>query len=222
MSQRTIEQPPVAPSAPEREQALRRVPLEHRGPLGLDRRSFPYGLFVIAVFLVSTVVLPRLDDALAWDDPVRAGEQLGLGEDLAITPPAGWNVEEGLRLGEDNFGPPVGVTVVGHGVTVDVVVGTFDGTPVELLEQVEKVESATVDATFQFAHDPVTVTTESGEVGVVQTYSSLHGDGLVAALVVDGTGVEVTATGRPSHMSAAAEELDAMITSIRSLEEDGS
>ena len=77
----------------------RRVPVEHR-LLGMDRRSFPYALFVVAVFLVATVLVPRVNDAIGWDDPVRAGEQLALTDTIAFTPTTGWNVESGYRLGE--------------------------------------------------------------------------------------------------------------------------
>ncbi len=80
----------------------------------------------------------------------------------------------------------------------------FDGTPAELLDQVEKVTSATDDPSFQVDGDPATVTTPAGEVGVVQTYSSVIGDGLVAAFVIDGTGLKITAYGPPAQMTAAA------------------
>lgn len=67
--------------------------------LGLDRRSFPYALFTVGVFLVATVLVPRVDDAIDWDDPVEAGEQLALAEGIVFTPPTGWNVESGFRVG---------------------------------------------------------------------------------------------------------------------------
>ena len=51
---------------------------------------------------------------------------------------------------------------------------------------------------------------------MVQTYSSVNGDGVVAAFVIDGTGLKVTAYGPPAQMTAAAPDIDDMITSIRS------
>jgi hypothetical protein len=74
-----------------------RVPVEHR-VLGLDRRSFPFAFTVLAVFLVSTVVIPRINDAIEWDDPVRAGEQLALTDSISFTPTVGWEVESGYRV----------------------------------------------------------------------------------------------------------------------------
>ena len=193
-----------------------RVPVEHR-LLGLDKRSFPYALFVVGVFLVATVLIPRINDAIDWDDPVQAGDQLALSDTVAFTPTTGWNVEKGFRVGEGGSGATSGVAVVaGDGVTFQVDPGTYDGTPAELLDQIEKVTSSTDDPTFRVDGDPATVTTPSGDTGVIQTYSSVNGDGLVAAFVIDGTGLEVTAYGPPAQMTAAASDIDDMIASIRS------
>src|SRR6478735_9091978 len=88
--------PPSPVATPE---SKARVPVEHRF-LGLDKRSFPYAFFVIAVFLVATVVIPRINDAIDWDDPVRAGEQLALTDTISFAPTTGWNVESGYRVGQ--------------------------------------------------------------------------------------------------------------------------
>lgn len=193
-----------------------RVPVEHR-LLGLDKRSFPPALFVVAVFLVATVLVPRVNDAIAWDDPVRAGEQLALTDTIAFTPATGWNVERGFRVGEGGSAVTSGeATVAGDGVTFDIVPDTFDGTPAELLDQIEKVTSRTGDPTFQVDGDPATITTPAGDVGVIQTYSSVNGDGLVAAFVIGDTGLEITVYGPPAQMTAAADDIHDMIASIRS------
>ena len=65
-------------------------------------------------------------------------------------------------------------------------------------------------------HDP---STADDDVGVLEAYSSVNGDGLVAAFVIDGTGLEITVYGPPAQMRAAADDVDAMIASITS---DGS
>lgn len=193
----------------------RRVPVEHR-VLGLDRRSFPYALFVVAVFLVWTVVVPRVNDALSWDDPVRAGQQLALSDTVAFTPTTGWNVESGFRVGAGGSAVKSGeATVEGDGgVTFAVVPDAFSGTPAQLLGQIAKVTSSTGDPTFRVDGSPDSVTTRSGDVGVIQSYSSVNGDGLVAAFVIDGTGLKVTAFGPPTQMRAAADDIDDMVASI--------
>ncbi len=199
-----------------------RVPVEHRF-LGLDKRSFPYALFVIAVFLVATVAIPRLNDAIAWDDPVRAGDQLLVAEGIVFTPTTGWNVEQGARLGEGGaVGKSGQATVASDGVSFDVVADSFDGTPAELLDQIEKVTSATGDESFTIDGEPGTITTPRGETGVIQTYSSVTGDGVIAAFVIDGTGVKVTAYGPPAQMTAAADDIDDMLASIRRSDADES
>jgi hypothetical protein len=192
-----------------------RVPVEHR-VLGLDKRSFPYALTVLAVFLVCTVVIPRINDAIEWDDPVRAGEQLALTDSVSFTPTVGWEVEEGFRVAPDGSVDESGAaSLTGEGVVVDVVPGDFDGTPAELIEQIDKVTSSTGDPTFRVDGTPDSVTTTDGEVGVIQPYSSARGDGVIAAFVIDGTGVEVAAYGPPAQMAATADDITAMITSIR-------
>jgi hypothetical protein len=198
----------------------RRVPVEHR-LLGLDRRSFPYALFVVGVFLLATVLIPRINDAIDWDDPVQAGDQLALGDTLVFTPTVGWEIESGQRVGEGTVGKTGEATVVNDGVTFDVVADSFDGTPTELLDQIEKVTSATDDPSFKVDGEPATVTTPAGDVGVIQSYSSLNGDGLVAAFVIDGTGLKITAYGPPAQMNAAAEDIDDMIASIATTDGGG-
>lgn len=194
-----------------------RVPVEHR-LFGLDKRSFPYALFVVAVFLVWTVLIPLVNDAISWDDPVRAGEQLALTDTIAFTPVTGWNVESGYRVGMGGSAVRSGeASIEGDGgVSFAVVPDTFDGSPAQLLEQIAKVTSSTGDPTFRVDGDPDSLTTDAGDVGVIQAYRSINGDGLVAAFVLDGTGLKITAYGLPAQMSAAAQDIAAMIASIRS------
>lgn len=192
-----------------------RVEVEHR-VLGMDRRSFPYALSVVAVFLFLTVVVPRVNDAIDWDDPVQAGEQLALTDSLSFTPTAGWNVLTGHRVGQGGSAVSSGeATVVGDGVVLDVVPDDFDGTPAQLLRQVDKVTSSTDDPTFTADDGSSSITTVDGNAGVLQSYRSITGDGMVAAFVIDGTGLKITVHGPPAQMRAAAQDIQHMITSIR-------
>lgn len=191
-----------------------RVPVEHR-LLGMDKRSFPYALFVIGVFVAAIVIIPLIDRVIPWDDPVAAGDRLALSSTIAFTPTTGWNVENGFRLVGDGPATQSGeATVVGDGVTFAIVPGAFHGSPAQLLNQVATVTSSTDDSTFRVDGTPSTFTTSSGAVGVIRPYSSVQSSGIVAAFVIDGTGLEVTATGRPEQLAAAAPEIDAMISSI--------
>lgn len=199
-----------------------RVPVEHRF-LGLDKRSFPVAFFVIAVFLLATVAIPLVDKAIDWDDPVRAGDELALSSTITFTPTTGWQVESGFRApasgAADRSGP---AAVTSGGVTVALTPDAFDGTPSALLKQVQKVTSATDDPTFRIDDEPTTLTTTSGETGVLQTYSSVRGDGLIAAFVIGDEGIEVTAYGPPAAMRTAAHDIRAMVLSIRTTGTEGS
>lgn len=192
-----------------------RVPVEDRVG-SLDRRAIPFAIAVVVFYLVTAVVLPWVNDALEWDDPVRAGERLTLTDTISFAPATGWQVEEGTRVGEPRLADEgVPATVVGRGVTFTVTTAAFDGTPAELLAQVEKYTSDAVDPTFQVTGDASTVSTLAGDTGVVQPYSSVQGDGVAAAFVVDGFGVEVLAYGPTQRMHAAADDVNDMIASIR-------
>ena len=124
-------------------------------------------------------------------------------------------MENGFRLTGDGPATQSGeATVVGEGVTFDIGPGAFDGNPAQLLNQVAAVTGSTDDTTFRVDGAPGTFTTSSGDVGVIRPYSSVQGSGIVAAFVIDGTGLRITAAGRPEQLAAAAPAIDAMIASI--------
>jgi hypothetical protein len=123
---------PTNPSVPS-------VPVEHR-LLGLDRRQLPLALGILAVILVMTVVLPAIEHAVSWDDPVRAGDVIDMGSGIRFVPPVGWQLEQGARVGDE---PGTGVTgaqiealLVDGGVQVAVEASSFDGDADALLDQV--------------------------------------------------------------------------------------
>lgn len=166
-----------------------------------------------------TVLVPRVNAAVGWNDPVQAGEQLSLTNTVVFTPVTGWEVEAGFRVGEGGSGTTSGeVSIIDRGVTFGIVPDEFSGTPAELLDQVEKVTSRTTDPTFRVDGDRTTITTTAGDSGVAQPYSSLNGDGVIAAFVIDGTGLKITAYGPPAQMTAAAESINTMIASIGTIE----
>jgi hypothetical protein len=199
-----------------------RVPAEHR-VLGLDRRSFGPALFVIAVFVLAALVIPGINSASGYDDPVVAGQRMALAENVVFTPAVGWEVEEGHRVGADGTINGVGeVELTGDGVTFVITPGTFTGSPSALLKQVTTVRNSTSDPSFQAAGSAVTVTTDSGETGVAQAYRSINGDGVLAAFVIGGTGLKITAYGQTSQMVAASAVLTAMVASITSVNSGGS
>ncbi len=199
-----------------------RVPAEHR-VLGLDRRSFRPAGFVIAVFVLAAIVIPGINSAIGYNDPVVAGQRMALATNVVFTPAMGWEVEEGHRVQADGTIDGAGeVKLAGDGVTFVITPGKFTGSPGALLKQVTKVASATSDPSFQVAGEPVTVTTDSGETGVAQAYRSINGDGVVSAFVIGGTGLKITAYGQTSQVLGASDVLTAMVASITSVNSGGS
>ena len=192
-----------------------RVPVENRR-WGLDKRSLVPAAVVVGIWLLWTVAVPHLDAAIDQDDPVRVGDRFALTDDLAITAPSGWNVVDGFRTTALPARGPTGSGTFSNGaVTVAVTVQDFNGTANELLEQIDKVTSATGTIEgFHVTEGRSHVTTDSGLVGVAESYTGLDADGTIAAFVSDGAGVEVLVSGHPAQKSTAAQQVTEMIESI--------
>ena len=192
-----------------------RVPAEHR-LLGLDRRTFPWAFAVIALALLWTVVLPAVDERVDYDDPVRAGERFAVTDDLAITPPAGWNVDSGFRVSDDPAaGEAEPIVLTSGGMTFQASADSFSGTPDDLLDQVDAITTTTggVEA-FHTTSDRTTVTTDSGLVGVAEGFTSRRSQGVIVAFVDDGKGIEMQLVGTPDQMSALSDDVAAMVESL--------
>jgi hypothetical protein len=74
----------------------RRVPVEHRF-FGLDQRTIPFAAAAAAVWLLWAIVLPQIDERIAWDDPIRAGQRIQVTDDVTFAPAEGWGLLSGLR-----------------------------------------------------------------------------------------------------------------------------
>lgn len=188
--------------------------------MGLDRRWLPHAAIVLGLFVLLVVVVPQIDHALAFDDPVRAGETMALTDGVVFTPATGWNVEQGHRVGAGGEVVKSGdVRLERSGISFTVTSGTFDGTPRELLAQVEKVTSLSgTESGFHTTTAVQTISTTSGLTGVAQGYLSSAARGTVAAFVIDGTGLKVQVVG-PADGGAHAREIAAMLASVRAVED---
>jgi hypothetical protein len=204
---------PPSPGAPEGW-----VPVEHR-IAGIDRRTILPALLVLALALVAGTVLPRINASLKADDPVEAGDVMNLGSGFVLVPTEGWNIESGVRVGDDPLSsggatvPPVKLTQ--GTVVLTVSVAPFSGTPDELLDQVNKLSAATkgIDE-FSTTDDRTSVTTTSGQTGVVENFSGSEVEGKIAAFVIDGKGVTVSAIGVPDDIALYQAQIEAMVESI--------
>lgn len=202
------------------------VPVEHRW-LGLDRRTIPLALVVLGVMLVFMVAIPVVNDVVGWDDETRAGDVLNLGQGVTFVPPVGWELTSGIRVGDE---PVSGITGDGAasigtgGVQVTVNRGNFDGTPDELLDQVNRLRTASdadENRSFKVTGPRATVTTASGLTGVSEAYTSANGEGRVLAFTLDAgkgattpTGVTITIDATDTAYADQSAALDALIDSL--------
>ncbi|WP_125100471.1 hypothetical protein [Leucobacter chromiireducens] len=190
-----------------------RPPVDRR-LLWFDRASLPLALVVVAVFVVLTVVVPRIDRSIPWSDPIVAGDQLALSDTIVVTPVPGWNLEAGYRVAGDSREPNGAARLVSSGVTIDLTADTFSGTPAELLAQVELVTERTQDPSFR-AHGGVAPTaTSAGVAGVRQAFAGLAGDGQIFAFVLGDSGVTATVTGPSAQVRALSGAIEHTVASI--------
>lgn len=201
------------------------VPVERRF-LGLDKATIVPTLIVVAIFLLIGTGVPRIADLLSFDDPIEAGDVLDLSGGVTVTPVPGWNLEAGLRTTDDvasgGQGTNAKTTLVNGGVTFSIVNGPFDGTPSQLLRQINKNNDQIKDNQgFHVTSPKATVTTSTGEEGVIESYTGTATEGIVAAFVIDGVGIEITAVGPPGAVEDQVRDVATMIDSISTTEGEG-
>jgi hypothetical protein len=196
------------------------VPVERR-VLGIDRRTIAPALAVLVFLAFMAIVLPTIDESVDYDDPIVAGDVMDVvAGKLTFVPAVGWNRVDGSLVGE---GPPEAVgsvsTVVIGDVRVTISTGEFDGTPDELLDQINSVNELLQDPRGLGSSNPrQEITTASGITGVTETFTGLYVRGVSAAFVVDvdGTsvGVEIVVSGSADSIGEHLEEIATMLDSM--------
>jgi hypothetical protein len=192
-----------------------RIPVEHRF-LGLDRRTIPLAAVALAVWLLWVVVVPAIDEAVPWRDVTRPGDVLQVTATVTMTPAVGWGVQSGLRTtdrtksGENSED----VVLVNGGVTFQVTSGPWTGTPAQLLDQVTLITGTVIGQSFRITQGAATIRTADGDVGVLESFATPRVEGLVAALVYGGDGLQIQAVGTPEQLAARAGDVQRMISSI--------
>jgi hypothetical protein len=196
------------------------VPVEHR-ILGIDKRTILPSLAVLLLVVLMGTILPNIDESVSYDDPIVAGDVMDVvGGTLVFVPAVGWNRVDGSLVGE---GTPEAVGSVSslalEDASVTITTGEFDGTPDELLDQINKVNEDLQDPRGLGSAGPrQSITTASGLTGVVETFTGLDERGVTAAFVVDvdGTsgGVEVVVRGSAQTISDHLDEIATMLDSM--------
>ncbi|WP_422747812.1 hypothetical protein ACN27E_07280 [Mycobacterium sp. WMMD1722] len=192
------------------------IPVDRRW-LGFDRRSIGPAVTVLALAFVMSIVLPNIDDFIGYDDEVAAGDVIGLDGGVTFVPEPGWGITSGVRIGSPQAGGgyPQSATVADGDVTLTVKVDNFDGDASALLDQVETTGGGVLDGDTTVMSERATVTSDSGDSGVVEEIGTLTTDGLLVAYVFDGVGVVAVALGPDDPSSDETDAVHRMITSIR-------
>lgn len=190
------------------------IPVERRWH-GLDRTTIRPALIVAVLAVVMTVVVPAIDAAVPTrGTTIEAGDQVGLASDVTFTPATGWVLTDGLLLGKPEAGGsyPNTAAVTNGASGLNVTTGAFDGTPSALLTRLRDEAAATSGTSFTGRVD--TIETEAGARGAAQAFHTGTSIGLLVAFVIDGTGIELVASGPPDTDTGPSGDLMRMITSV--------
>lgn len=200
------------------------VPVDRRW-LGLDRRTIAPALIVLALALLMGSVLPWINESVAYDDKVVAGDVIEVRGGVTFVPATGWGITDGVRAGQRPVSGqyPETATVVDGGFSFAIRTAPFTGDASSLLEQIRTTTNALNGGQgFQITGDPVDITTGSGDRGVTARFQGSRSDGTIAAFVFDDLGVEVVSYGPSDATDTPAAEVAAMITSITQSTEETS
>ncbi|CAM2988975.1 DUF4245 domain-containing protein [Prescottella defluvii] len=192
------------------------VPVDRRW-LGLDRRTILPTLVVLAFVLVMSVILPAIDGATPYDDTVAAGDVMEIEGGVTFVPAVDWGITSGVRAGDapTSGSYPPSATVVDGDVSFSVRSAPFSGDATGLLDQIKQTsEALNGDNGFRVTGTPVDITTADGSRGVLARYSGTASEGVIAAFVFDGIGVEAVATGPAEIADDSSSDIGAMIASI--------
>lgn len=193
-----------------------RPPVEFRR-LGLDRRTFKLPLIAAAVFVLWAVIAPAVNNAVGYDDPVRAGDAFVIGPATTIAAPVGWGVQAGVRTSDGARAPVTTgarIEIAGDGVLVTSQVGPFAGDARELVKQVANNDQKILaDSAFTVEGRQRTLSVD-GRRGVAQEFKLPTGEGAVFGFVTNGQGISIVVTGTEDALDHAAAKLGHMIASI--------
>ena len=195
------------------------VPVERRW-FGLDKRTILPG--VIAIFLITLLagVLPAIDEAIEYDRQIEAGDVVDLGSGVTFVPAVGWGFPKGILVSDNSVSGAEAVTnldaeLVNGAIEFTATTGPFNGTPEELLTQIDKLNETykSIDNS-KLTGDPGTITTSTGYTGVGQAFAGVNVEGVIAAFVIDGIGIEFVVSGPPGTVVDESQVIADMIDSL--------
>lgn len=190
------------------------VPADRRWA-GFDRRTLWPAFFVAGFALLLNLGAPALNAAVGYHDPVRTGDVMALPKGAGFVPVAGWNVESGVRLAT-GLTPPAETRLAHGDVAFSVTVGAFSGDARALVDQIKKTTDAIHgSADLHVTGEPAEIATAAGDRGMAVRYHSTSAEGVLAAFVRDGSGVEIVVSGPVGLSTADVRDVATMIDSLR-------
>ncbi len=197
-----------------------RVPADQR-ILGIDKRTIWPGVVLLIVFLLWSQLMPWINDQVALDNPIVAGDVINLGNgEVTFVPAVGWDLLSGTLLtdgNEDAASIPSSATLLSETVSYSAKSGNWDGTANELLDQVIKVNDSLDELGVKDEQNRISITNADGVPGELAYLVGVDQAALIATFVFEpeggGTkiGVDIEVRGEPAQLKELAEEYAPMI-----------
>ena len=199
-----------------------RVPADQR-ILGIDKRTIWPGVVLLVVFLLWSQLMPWINDQVALDNPIVAGDVINLGNgEVTFIPAVGWDLLSGTLLTDGNEGAapiPSSATLLSDTVSYSAKSRNWDGTAEELLDQVIDINESLDELGLKDEQDRISITNADGVPGELAYLVGVDQAALIATFVFEpeggGTkiGVEIEVRGEPDSLKELAEEYAPMIDS---------
>jgi hypothetical protein len=199
------------------------VPVERRW-LGLDRRSLWPAAVILGVALLFAGILPTVNEAIGYDDETQPGDVMTLGSGITFEPAPGWQVESGVRVGDETVSgaaPPVKLSQGGVSVLVQVFPSQDDAATV--LKNFEAISGESdTPPDFAVVSRRVAFTTASGLPGRLEQYEGAGVDGVLAVVTFPEKDLALTfaASGPNGDLDPLGTDIGTMLASV-SREEAG-
>jgi hypothetical protein len=178
------------------------------GFLGLDRRGWPGTVIVALVAAFIAVGLPLLNDLVASDRALEAGETVEVGQHVTFTAADGWSLDA------ERTSPQADRVELSQGAlsyTVDAATATRQ-LPFEFERFAEEIRDG---SGAQLFNGPDSVTTDQGLVGIVGSYNAPTSEGRFGVFQAGSVLVRVLAEGPPDAMAAGIDDVVSMTRSLQ-------
>lgn len=194
------------------------VPADQR-VAGFDRRTIWPGVALLIVWALWAHVIPWVNDQIALDNPVVAGDVINLGNrEVTFEPAVGWDLQSGTLLESDiEASIPTSALLLGNGVSYRASTGNWPGTPEGLLDKMIDVNEDLDSLLAKNEQGRSAIENAEGQPGQIAYIVGVDEAALIATFVFepDGSttkiGVEIEVRGDPANLQDQVEEIASMI-----------